>query len=421
MEAILFVVMLLVFAGCVMRLKWPVGLAMAAASVAMALAAGHFNPAKFLVKGMFAYLDVSLVLITAMVLMKVMELNGLLNALTRDLILKFGRSPAMFLVVLTLIIMFPGAITGSCVASVLSTGVLVMPVLLKIEMPVEVAAAIVTMASVFGMIAPPVNIVVMIIGGGMDVPYIGFDLVLLLSTVSLAVFSTLYMGYRYARKADLPAIVREFRDNGPAGDWKLYIPLVVVLVLMIGPKALPLSFPDPGLPLTFTIGTLLCMTVGEKFPVVDAVRQGVRNILPVVGILLGVGMLIEIMTLTGVRGAIVISALSLPAYLMLLGIAVSLPLFGGISVYGSASVFGVPFALAMLGQDNIITIAALSIVASLGSFLPPVALTPTVAAQITGIKNYWQVVRPCYVPIAVTLAAGLLMIVHADWLAKILL
>jgi GntP family gluconate:H+ symporter len=420
-EAILFVVMLLVFAGCVMRLKWPVGLSMAAASVAMALAAGHFNPTKFLVKGMFAYLDVSLVLITAMVLMKVMELNGLLNALTRDLILKFGRSPAMFLIVLTLIVMFPGAITGSCVASVLSTGVLVMPVLRKIEMPVEAAAAIVTVASVFGMIAPPVNIVVMIIGGGMDVPYIGFDLVLLLSTVSLAIFSTLLMGYRYARRADLPAIVREFRENGPAGDWKLYIPLVVVLVLMIGPKTLPLSFPDPGLPLTFTIGTLMSMFVGKKFPVVAAVRQGVRSILPVVGILLGVGMLIEIMTLTGVRGAIVISALSLPAYLMLLGIAVSLPLFGGISVYGSASIFGVPFALALLGQDNIITIAALSVVTSIGSFLPPVALTPTVAAQIAGIRSYWQVVRPCYVPIAVTLATGLLMIVHADRLAKILL
>ena len=37
------------------------------------------------------------------------------------------------------------------------------------------------------------------------------------------------------------------------------------------------------------------------------------EILPVVGTLMGIGMLIQIMTLTGIRGAIAINSLSLPA------------------------------------------------------------------------------------------------------------
>ena len=109
---------------------------------------------------------------------------------------------------------------------------------------------------------------------------------------------------------------------------------------MIGPKAMPSLFPDPRLPLTFVIGSILGLFVGKKFPILEAARQGVSEILPVVGILMGVGMLIQIMTLTGLRGAIAINSLSLPSYLLLLSIAVSLPLFGGISVSGHPASWG---------------------------------------------------------------------------------
>src|SRR5665647_2253135 len=130
--------------------------------------------------------------------------------------------------VMTLIIMFPGMITGSCTASVLSTGVLLVPVLLKMNMPRETAGAIVAMAAVYGMIAPPVNIVVMIIGGGIDMPYIGFDLPLLYMTLPLAILTTLYLGYGYARSADMTAVMEEFarRERAPGG-FLLYLPLLV--------------------------------------------------------------------------------------------------------------------------------------------------------------------------------------------------
>ena len=133
----MLLLMLAAFLGLVAGLKWPVGLALAATSVVVAAADGQGFPLRHLVEGMFGYLDVSLVLITAMIFMKIIERNGLLDALACDLMLRFGRSPATMLTAMTLIIMFPGMITGSCTASVLSTGVLLTPVLLKMDMPRE--------------------------------------------------------------------------------------------------------------------------------------------------------------------------------------------------------------------------------------------------------------------------------------------
>lgn len=423
MEIFLLVLMFAAFFALVMWLKIPVGISLAMTSVMIAVAAGYIqlDLIEHLVNGMFGYLDVSLVLITAMIFMKAMEKNGLLQALTKDLILKFGRSPLMLLIVITILIMFPGAITGSCSASVLSTGVLLAPLLMELNMPRHIVGAIITMAAVYGMIAPPVNIVAMIIGAGMDVPYIGFDFVLLLITLPLAIISTLYLGYRYACKADLEKIIEKFKNQQTESGFLLYLPLIIMMVLMIGPKAFPKTIPDPGLPLTFCIATTLVMFTGKKFSVPQVAKQGIGEILPIVSLLIGVGMLIEVMTLTGLRGYIVVNMLSIPSYFMLLGMAICLPAFGGISVFGSASVLGVPFALALLGSNQIITISALSLISAMGSFMPPVALTPVVTAQIIGEPNYGKIVRACWVPIFLATIIGILMIQFAEPIAKLVL
>lgn len=418
-ETGLLLLMLAAFLGMVAGLKWPVGLSLAATSVVVAAADGQGFPLRHLVEGMFGYLDVSLVLITAMIFMKMIERNGLLDALTCDLMLRFGRSPVTMLSVMTFIIMFPGMITGSCTASVLSTGVLLCPVLLKMNMPRATAGAIVAMASVYGMIAPPVNIVVMIIGGGIDMPYIGFDLPLLYTTLPLAILTTLYLGYRYASKADLSAVVAEFSCHARApGGFLLYLPLIVTVALMIGPKAFPAWFPDPRLPLTFVIGSGLSLLAGHKVNILQTARTGVSEILPVVGILMGVGTLIQIMTLTGIRGYIAVSSLSLPPELLLASIAVSLPLFGGISVFGAASVLGVPFILTMLGQNLIITASGMSLIAAMGSFMPPVALTAVIAAQVAEEPDYLKIIKPLVIPSLVAICIGVLMIRYATVIAR---
>ena len=92
----------------------------------------------------------------------------------------------LMLFLLTATVMFPGMITGSSTAAVLSTGALVAPVLLLMGIPKEKAGAIISIGAIMGMAAPPVNIPAMLICAGVDIPYTGFAGPLFLLTVPCA-------------------------------------------------------------------------------------------------------------------------------------------------------------------------------------------------------------------------------------------
>jgi len=423
-DALLLLLVGACFIALVVAARFPVSLSLAATSVVLALAAGKGFPAALLVEGMFSYLDVVLVLITAMVFMKVVEANGLLGELTQSIIVALGRSPMLLLVALTVVIMFPGMITGSCTASVLGTGAIVAPALMSMGLTRVTAGAVISSAAVYGMIAPPVNIPVMIIGGGIDMPYIGFGLVLAVLTIIPAILTTIWLAGRRVDRARLADVVAQSRIQLAASAFRggrrllLYLPLAALIVLMVGPKTAPQWFPDPRLPLSFLIASLIGVFSGRRVQIVNAARAGVSEILPVVGILMGVGMLIEMLTLTGLRGAIVVGALSIPSVFLFASIAVILPLFGGISVYGGASVLGVPFALALLGRNQIIVLSALSLVGAMGSYIPPVAFTPVVTAGLIG-ENYLAIVRRCLLPALAAVILGTLVLIYANPIARL--
>jgi TRAP-type C4-dicarboxylate transport system permease large subunit len=421
--------LLLLTAGCFIALvvaaRLPVSLSLVLSAIVLAVASGRGLPLAHLVEGMFSYLDVALVLVTAMIFMKVIEASGLLGELTQGTIVSLGRSPWLLLTALTLVIMFPGMITGSCTASVLGTGAIVAPALLRMGVPRVDVGAIVSSAAVYGMIAPPVNVPVMIIGGGIDMPYIGFGLVLALFTIVPAILTTWYLAKGRIDRGRLAEVVAEGRAHlasspfqGVRRAW-LYAPLVVAIVLMIGPKVVPQWMPDPRLPLTFLAAAALGTVTGRRVDIVPTVRAGVSEILPVVGILMGVGMLIEMLTLTGLRGAIVVGALAIPSVFLFASIAVILPLFGGISVYGGASVLGVPFALALLGRNQVIVLSALSLIGAMGSYVPPVAFTPVVTSGLIG-EPYLPIVRRCVVPAVAAIVLGTIILVYANPIARLL-
>ena len=418
-DALLLLLTAACFVALVLGARLPVSLSLAASSVVLALAAGRGFPLFHLVEGMFSYLDVSLVLLTAMVFMKVIEANGLLAELTHSLIALLGGSRLLLLVALTIVIMFPGMITGSCTASVLGTGVIVAPVLMRMGLPRATAGAVVSSAAVYGMIAPPVNVPVMIIGGGIDMPYVGFGLVLTVLTVVPAVATTIWLAWRGIDRARLADVVARSRAELGASTLRgsrrllLYLPLAAVIALMIGPKLAPQWSLDPRLPLTFLIGSLLGTVAGRRVPLLAAARAGVSEILPVVGILVGVGMLIEMLTLTGLRGAIVVGSLAIPSAFLFTSIAVILPLFGGISVYGGASVLGVPFALALLGRNQVVVLSALSLIGAMGSYIPPVAFTPVVTAGLLG-EPYMPIVRRCLGPAVAAVILGTIILIYAN-------
>jgi TRAP-type C4-dicarboxylate transport system permease large subunit len=417
----IFTLMVSVFMiGC-FKFKLPVSISLVISSTLGLLASGNGFSVRHLVEGTFGYIDAILIISTAMIFMKVVQESGALNAISNGIIKKFHKNPVILLILLMLIVMFPGMITGSSTAAVLTAGSLVAPALITMGIPRASAGTIIAIGGMMGMIAPPVNIPVMIIGGGVDMPYVGFALPLLFMTIPIAIFTVLFLGYKHVRNVDFNDLSGKFdftrNDNKGA---LIYLPIIIVITLMVGSSAFPNLIPNLGMPLIFLIGSLVGLFTGKKLNFVNASKLAIKEALPVLGILIGVGMFIQVMTLTGVRGFIVINGLSLPAVMLYLSIATTIPLFGAISSFGSASVLGVPFLLALLSKNQIITAAALSLIASTGDLMPPTALAGLFAAQIVGEDNYLNVLKKCIVPAMLTIVVGVLCIVFANELKTFL-
>ncbi len=422
--------MLVLFIVLNFRFRWPVGLALAAAAVLGGLIGGVplLNPVidgfemygdnlwRHLLEGGFVYIDAMLIMATALFFMQVIEQNGLLAALSGWILRSLGRQPALLAIGMAAFVAFPGLLTGLTTASVLTTGAIAAGPLMRMGMPRARAGAFIAIAAILGMVAPPVNLPVMIIGSGVDMPYLGFTLPLLLLSAPLLVVCALWLGYGPLKKGDLAAAL-EGLEEAESGKALLLLPLLVVLALMTAPRLLPGTVPSLGLPLIFMLGALAGLFTGKPLNLPVAFRIAVRQALPVMAILVGVGCFIQIMTLTGQRGELVLSVLKLPEWLTYLGIGVSMPVFGAVSAFGSASVLGVPFLLALLGKPEIWVGAGLSMMAALGDLMPPTALSGIFAAQVVGESNYFRVLKVCLGPALLMLLWGLAIIIFSPQLA----
>jgi len=357
-----------------------------------------------------------------MIFMKAVTASGVLSTLNFNIVKRFHDNKTLLLIMLMFFIMFPGMVTGSSTASVLTAGGLVAPILISLGVPMVETAAILAIGAMLGMIAPPVNIPAMIIGGGVDMPYTGFEIPLLTLTIPVAIFSAMYLGRRHLRDIDFVKLEKELEiDTDADGGILMYLPLILLIVMMIGGKIFPNSILNVGLPLTFMICALVAIFTGKKFNFYSISKEGVHDVLPVLSILIGVGMFIQVMTLTGVRGYIVLNALSLPTILLFAAIAIMLPLFGSVSSYAAASVLGVPFLMTLITKNQIITASSLSLIASLGDLMPPTALAGIFAAKVVGVEDYKLVLRKTLVPALVFIVIGLAAIVFANPLSEILL
>ena len=409
------------FALLALVLRFPIGVSLAISSLAGALVAGEGLALRHLVEGTFAYLDPILIIATAMLFMKVIEESGALGTLSRQIIEGFHHRPVILLWMVTLFVMFPGMLTGLTTAAVLTAGALIAPSLMHLGLPRDRTGALIAMAAIYGMVAPPINLPAMIIGSGVDMPYIGFEVPLLVATIPLAVVVPLWIGIRHLPQRSLDDI----RNNLPESYWqhygfRMYLPLLVVVALLLGTRVLPGILPNLGVPLIFMIGSFIGLFSGKRISLRRVLSLSFKDAMPVMGILVGIGIFIQIMTLTGLRGWLVVGTLQLPSVLMYLGIAVSMPLFGAVSAFGSASVLGVPFLLALLGHNEIITGSGLSLMASLGDLMPPTALAGIFAAQVVGESNYFRVLKRCLMPALFTAVWAIIIIALANPIAKII-
>jgi TRAP-type C4-dicarboxylate transport system permease large subunit len=417
-ELIILFAMLGTFAAAVWWLKLPSGVALALASVVGAFIGGQGFPIRHFVEGMFGYLDAVLIIATAMVFMKVIEATGALGTISHEMMKHLHKYPTLLMILVTLFIMFPGMLTGLSSACILTTGALVAPALLAMGIPAVAAGSLIAMAAVYGMIAPPINIPVMIIGGGVDMPYVGFDGPLALATFPIAIATAVYFRVRYVRTIHIDDVMKNMPDSLlTRHGFKLFLPLIIVVGFMMGVRFFPRIVPDIGIPMVFIIGILASIGTGAPWRIVPLARTAIRESLPIMAILVGVGIFVQIMTLTGVRGYLAVSALKLPVEFLYVGIALIMPAFG--SAYAAASVIGVPLVYVFLGRNEIVVTAALSLIAGLGDLMPPPSFLCVVAAQMVGVKNHFRILRESAPPIIASLLVGIGMIIFAAAIGKI--
>lgn len=397
--------------------KLPVSFSMALGAIGGGLVAGEGIPIRHLFEGTFVYIDTFLIIATAMIFMRVIEKSGAMDGINTAIVKKFYNKPALMLILLMFMIMFPGMITGSSTAAVLSAGSIVAPMLMLMGIPAPQTGAIVAVGSIMGMAAPPVNIPAMLIAGGVDMPYIGFEGPLLFLTLPVAIFTVLFIGLKYTKNIKLENIQDSLRkDLSKKYGFKLYLPIIVIIILLLGSRIFPTTIPNLGMPLIFIIGSIVGLFTGEKVNFLHTSKDAINTTIPVLGKLIGVGMFIQIMTLTGVRGFIVVSCLSLGPILLYVAIATVMPGFGAVSSYGAASVLGVPFLLALLSGNQIVTASALSFICSMGDLMPPTALAGNYAASLVREK-YSKVLKHCVVPFIVAVLFGIITIIYSNQLS----
>jgi hypothetical protein len=194
----------------------------------------------------------------------------------------------------------------------------------------------------------------------------------------------------------------------------------VLLLLLVAPGLSGGRIPDIGIPAAFMVSSLVGVFCGRPLNLLKITQKAVEEAVPILAILAGVGMFLQIMTLTGARGWTVMSILSLPSFLLYLGIALSLPAFGGVSTFGSASILGIPFILALISRNALLTTAALSAIAGLGELVPPAAISGRFAAQVVGERNFFKVLRYCLIPALLQMAAGIAMLLLSPLLDKLI-
>jgi multidrug efflux pump len=122
--------------------------------------------------------------------------------------------------------------------------------------------------------------------------------------------------------------------------------------------------------------------------------------------------MVQIMTLTGVRGWLIVSTMSLEPPWIYLGLVLGTPLLGGpLTSMVVADVMGVPAAFAFIGQNMILNVAALSAIAAIAEFVPPTNISAGLACYVVEGATVGQVFRRSWPPILFLAAIVVIYIV----------
>lgn len=402
-------------------MKASVGLALAGAAVVGTLVSGYGLPLRRFAEGATAYLYFNLVVIVAGILITLLRDHGLLKVIIGDIVRLLHRRPYLLLIGLGFATMLPGALTGSGTVGVLAMGGLVGPILATLGLNTRQIAAVVGVSGVLSLVAPPVNVYGMIMSAGLNMPYQDTLVPALWITLGLEVICLLWIAWGKLKPSDdLQQWTEEFPTSSERAQ--AYLPLGVIFALVIASRLFPLTMPPLGLPGIFVVGVLLLVLLRRNVKELhEASLRTMDEMLPILGIMTGIGVLVQVLSLTGVKGLLVTGIMVLPLALAYASFYVLLPLAGSILAFGAAAVFGLPFLWANAGIDPRISIVGLSLAISIGAMIPPTALVGRFALSSVGYEgSYMSFARSVAAPVLLINAVGILVAVYANQLTFLL-
>lgn len=301
-----------------------------------------------------------------------------------------------------------GTVSGSTVANVASTGALTIPLMKRYGFKGEFAGAVEAVSSTGGQLMPPVmGLAAFLIVGMTGLPYNS----IMLAALAPALIYYAYLMFSVQLRAvnlDLDARESDVLDDGPGlaevakGQWHLAVSIAVLVWLLVsgipaGNSALISVLLLLGLDIVVTVtrGRFSLDSIREAIArVVNGLVEGARSGAAVATVIAVIGVLIELLTVTGFAQKLSFAMLDLSdgsLFTLSIVVAVSCLVFG-LGLPTSASYFIVAlFGAPALVETGVPLLAAHMFVfyfANLSAVTPPVAVAALVGANIAK-ANFW--------------------------------
>ncbi len=379
-----------------------------------------FESFRHIAEGSVTYLDIGLIFFFATLFMNILKSIGGTDLIVRWIIKNFYNKKILLLILLMFVLLIPGAITGAGSISVLVVGGTVAAALSAMGLKKERVSAIIFIIAGLSAAAPPVNVWAMMTCAGTALPYVGFDLPLLIPVLVLGLFTIFYFS-RKGKIENVDMALAEIPETVGLNGWSVGIPFLMLIFLMAMPRILPFGFPALGLPLTFAICALTAWLINyKKVKIMKVARETITQLVPLLATTAVVGMLIQTMSFNGTKGLLSLWIVTAPMALLYVILPIVIPFSEGLLTYGGAVVLGIPliWMFNARGINPVIALSGLSLLWPLGDALPPTKLIGRLTVDTVGYTGkYGKFLKTCLVPWILITVVGILMIAFSNQLS----
>ena len=405
--------------GKIFKLSTEICLFLAALVGALVAGAG-FDVFRHFAEGSVTYFDIGMIFIFATLFMNILKDSGTMYLIVRRINRVFAGKKILFLILLMVVMLIPGALTGAGSISVLVVGGTVSAALGAMGLKKERVAAIIFIVAGLSAAAPPVNVWAMMTCAGTAVPYVGFTWPLLVPVLILGLFTVLFLGWK-GKIPNIQEALKAIPEPVGLSVWSVAIPFIALIALLALPRIIPFDFPILGLPLSFAISALVAWLMNYKrIKIFRVFSDTVAQLTPLLATTVVVGMFVQVMSFNGTKGLFSLWIVTAPMALLYIILPFVIPISDGLLTYGGVAVLGIPliWMFNARGINTVIALAGLTLLWPLGDGLPPTKLIGRLTVDTVGYKgSYGKFLKECIVPWIAITVVGILMVAFSNQLS----